>query len=158
MRRVAGGPIVKTLAMTVVGLALVTGSGHLAAQGIHTEFTNLEVLPQDITRQEIVSLMRSYVGAVGGGRCSYCHLVSDALDEPSEDFASDEKAAKRNARVMMEMVSRINSTTLPSLPDRRSPNVEVTCSTCHAGLIRPEAIADVMSTVLEDVGVDAAVE
>ena len=88
MRQVTGGRVVKTLAMTIVGLALVAPSAQLAAQGIPTEFMNLEVLPQDITRQEIVSLMRGYVGAVGGGRCSYCHMVSDQLDQPTDDFAS----------------------------------------------------------------------
>ena len=49
MRRVAGGRMVKTLAMTVVSLALVTDSGRLTAQGIPTEFTNLEVLPPPAT-------------------------------------------------------------------------------------------------------------
>ena len=65
MRQMTGGRGGKTLSMAIVCLALVAATGRLAAQGIPTEFTNLHVLPQDISRQEIVSLMRGYVGAVG---------------------------------------------------------------------------------------------
>ena len=80
----------------VVPAALWNGQ-ELSAQGIPSEFTNLQVLPEDISRQEIVALMRGYVGAVGGGNCSYCHTVSDQLNQPTDDFASDAKATKRKA-------------------------------------------------------------
>lgn len=152
-----GGRIPKTLATMMVGLTLALAGGELAAR-TPSKFTNLQVLPEDITRKELVSLMRGYVGAVGGGTCSYCHMVSDALDQPTDDFASDEKETKRKARVMMRMVNQINTTTLPSLPERRIPNIEVTCATCHGGLTRPEPIADVVSTVLERTGIDAAID
>jgi hypothetical protein len=140
----------------IAAVALWNGR-ELSAQGIPSEFTNLQVLPEDISRQEIVALMRGYVGAVGGGTCSYCHTVSDQLNQSTDDFASDAKATKRKARVMMEMVNRINTTTLPRLPDRESPNVEVTCTTCHGGITRPLAIADLMLTMLEEEGIEAAV-
>ena len=80
------------------------------------------------------------------------------LHQPTDDFASDDKSTKRRARVMMEMVSRINGTTLPSLPDRQSPSVEVSCNTCHGGISRPQPIDDLMATLLEEEGIDAAVE
>ena len=137
-------------------LAFVAVAGDLAAKEVPSEYTNLQVLPRDISRREIVSIMRGWVGAVGGGTCSYCHMVSDGLDQPTDNFASDEKATKRKARIMLEMVNRINTTTLPSLPDRRTPHVEVTCRTCHGGINRPEAIEDVVWAALEDEGIEAA--
>jgi len=59
---------------------------------------------------------------------------------------------------MMEMVRRINTTTLASLPDRREPNVDVTCNTCHGGIARPQPIDDVMASMLEEEGIDAAIQ
>lgn len=157
MRTLTGGTLPKALVMVAMGLTVTSAATELAAQGIPDEYTNLEILPQDISRQEIVSIMRGYAGAVGGS-CSTCHMVSEQLNQPTDDFASDEKATKRRARIMMEMVRRINTTTLASLPDRREPNVDVTCNTCHGGIARPQPIDDVMASMLEEEGIDAAIQ
>ena len=148
-----GWRVVVAVALTMFGLTASAGS----AQGIPEEFTNLEVLPQGISRGELVSVMRGYSSAVGG-RCSSCHMVSDQLDQPTDDFASDEKEAKRKARVMMHMVRDINAVTLTSLPGRPSPSVDVSCDTCHGGVSRPQPIDELVATVLDEEGVDAAVE
>jgi len=90
MRTLTGGTLPKALVMVAMGLTVRSAATELCAQGIPEEYTNLEILPQDISRQEIVSIMRGYAGAVGG-RCSTCHMVSEQLNQPTDDFASDEK-------------------------------------------------------------------
>lgn len=147
---------IESATVAVAFLVFVLAAGELFARGVPETFTNLEVLPNDITRQELVGIMRSYAGAVGG-RCAYCHMVSDRLDQPTDDFATDEKATKRTARIMMKMVADINGKTLASLPERDSPAVEVTCDTCHGGIERPVAIEQEIGTVLESDGVDSAI-
>jgi hypothetical protein len=123
---------------------------------IPDEFTNLQVLPEDITRAELVEAMRGFSGALGV-RCAYCHTVSPGLNQPDDDFAADTKSTKEKARLMLRMVRRINGETLPLLPNRRSPPVEVTCSTCHGGLSRPVPIDQEVEHTLTDDGIDAAV-
>jgi len=146
-----------SLVIIALGTFGTMGAPHLVAQGIPETFTNLRILPGAITRPELVAIMREYTSAVGG-RCSTCHMVSDALDQPIDDFASDAKGTKQRARVMMEMVNRINTSTLTSLPDRREPNIDVTCDTCHGGIARPEPIEDLVASVLGEEGIEAAID
>ena len=54
-----------------------------AAGQIPDEFTNLQVLPEDITRAELVEIMKGFSGALDV-RCSYCHTVSPGLNQPNE--------------------------------------------------------------------------
>ncbi len=128
-----------------------------AAAQIPDTFTNLQVLPADISRAELIGTMRGFAGALGV-RCSYCHMVSDLLNQPDDDFSSDDKATKRKARVMLGMVRRINEEILPRLPERTSPNVQVECRTCHGGIPRPVPIDEEIEHTIADRGIDAAVE
>ena len=128
----------RTVFRTLLATALASAPSAMAAQArIPEEFTNLRFLPEDIQRGELIGIMRNFTIQLGVGRCSFCHMVSDALDQPDDDFASDEKATKRKARVMLQMVQAINQNYLARLPDRGEPNIEVTCATCHAGKNRP---------------------
>jgi tetratricopeptide (TPR) repeat protein len=141
------------LVAVLLGLA---GGGVRATAQIPTEYTNLQILPEDITRPEIVGIMRGYASALGV-RCNFCHTVSASLQGPNDDFASDQKATKRKARVMMAMVERINSELLAELPDRGSPEVAVSCATCHGGIQRPISIQEEVLEVNRTDGVEAAV-
>ena len=58
MRTLTGGTLPKALVMVAMGLTVRSAATELAAQGIPEEYTNIEILPQDISRQEIVSIMR----------------------------------------------------------------------------------------------------
>lgn len=128
-----------------------------AAAQIPDTFTNLQVLPSDIPRSELVGLMRSFSFALGA-RCSKCHAVTDALGDPSDDFTSDVKPAKNQARAMLRMVNDINEEFLAALPARREPHVTVTCMTCHRGVSRPEALEDLLLRVTTQDGIDAALQ
>jgi len=80
--------------------------------------TNLQVLPKDWTRQQVMQVMRSFTAALGA-RCSDCHV--------EDDDASDAKPMKEQARSMMRMTMSINDDHLAALPGRGEPNVRVTC-------------------------------
>lgn len=118
-------------------------------------FINLKVLPQDIPQRQLIDLMRGFTGALDV-RCPYCHVGREGMPLDSFDFASDEKRTKRTARIMLQMVRRIDDSTLTQIPDRPSPEVEVTCFTCHHGVSRPMPLADVLRAALEAGGLDSA--
>ncbi len=108
---------------------------------------NLQVLPKEWTRQQVIQVMRSFTAALGA-RCSDCHV--------EDDDASDAKPMKEQARSMMRMTMAINDDHLAALPGRDEPNVRVTCITCHRGVPRPEPIEAILRRDVDEQGVDAA--
>ena len=137
-------------------IALVLAPAPATAQArIPDEFTNLQVFPEDIEQRELIGRMRGFTSGLGVGRCSHCHTVSDGLDQPDDDFASDDKPTKVKARAMLRMVQAINADHIAQLPDRGEPAVEVTCVTCHSGKPRPTTLAQEITWAMEDGGPDA---
>jgi len=140
-------------------LFILTTAALVAAPALRAQipdhFTNLKVLPDTISRAALIEQMRQFSFALNV-RCSYCHEVSDGLNEPADDFASDNKTTKQRARVMLRMVRDINEQYLPRLPDRRQPEMHVRCTTCHGGLHRPEGLDDLLFRLVTDSGVDTA--
>jgi len=111
-----------------------------------SEFKNLQVLPQDITRDQLLATMRGFTRGLGV-RCNHCHVVTATEPEEKLDFPADTKEEKRVARVMYQMAKEINGTWLqrveaaeghaetteaPAGPPR------VSCWTCHRGKTEPE--------------------
>jgi len=137
-----------------VAVAATTLPATLAAQQEPPK--NLQVLPQDMTRREVTQVMRGFTQGLGL-RCSSCHVGEEDQPLSTYDFASDDKAMKIKAREMLRMVGAINGTYLADLPQRREPNVQVTCATCHRGVARPEPIEFIVQSTAEFDGVDAAV-
>jgi tetratricopeptide (TPR) repeat protein len=119
-------------ALVLVG-ALSTLWAAPAAGQIPQTFTNLQVLPKDISRAELVATMRGFAGALGV-RCTHCHVGPDNLE--GMDFGTDDKETKRTARVMLRMVRSINSDFLAKLPDDED-KLDVGCATCHRSAKRP---------------------
>ena len=138
----------------LVLFALIVSIGPAAAQ-IPDEFTNLKVLPKDIGRDDMVSLMRDFSSALGV-RCKFCHLGESEDSLEGYDFASDEPKHKQIARGMMQMTSELNGKLLPQT-GLRSP-APVRCVTCHHGLAEPQTIDRLLMEVIEEDGVDAAAE
>jgi len=118
-------------------------------------FTNLKVLPKDITQRQLLDVMRGFTAALGV-RCPFCHVGREGMPLDSFDFASDQKRTKRTARIMLRMVHRIDDSTLTQIPERETPNVEVTCFTCHRGVNRPMPLQNVLRTALDAGGLDSA--
>jgi hypothetical protein len=98
------------------------------------KFTNLQVLPKDISKDDLVDTMRLFARSLGV-HCDHCHEeVGDNVD-----WASDKKDAKNAARTMLKMVHDINSNYMPKtepLPGEKSGD-KVNCWTCHRGEKEP---------------------
>lgn len=143
----------------IVAAALTVPASTLAprAAAAQEEFTNLQVFPEDISRPELMGAMRGFAMALGV-RCTHCHVDGEGVPFAERDWASDEKPAKEKARAMLRMVQAINGEYLAQLPDRRGPNVAVTCATCHGGVRRPEAIDRVVERLIDEEGIDFAEE
>lgn len=147
---------VRPLAPIFLAAGLALFAAPCAAQlQLPDSFTNLEVLPKDISRAELLATMRGFTEALGV-RCDACHVTKEVQGRHRFDFPSDDKVMKRRARVMLRMVRAINHRFLDSLPERVVPNVSVTCSTCHGGVKRPEPIQDIVHRTLESAGADSA--
>ncbi len=146
----------RTVLRTLLTAVLASAPSTSAAQArIPDEFTNLRFLPEDIQQRELIGIMRNFTIQLGVGRCSFCHTVSDRLDQPDDDFASDDKATKRKARAMLQMVQAINQDHIAQLPDRGDPTIEVTCGTCHAGKNRPTTLEQEVTWALADGDIEA---
>jgi hypothetical protein len=120
------------------------------------KFTNLKVLPKDISKDDLESTMRGFAFALGT-RCDHCHSEKKA-PEKGLDFAADDKDAKKNARVMLEMVTAINKDYVGRIEkaDHTQP-IRVECVTCHRGLTQPRTLKAVLSDSLEKDGLDKTI-
>lgn len=147
-RHVAGA----VLAIAVLAIAQAGAPDTVRGQ-IPSEFTNLQVLPEDISRAQLVGIMRNFAGALGV-RCNTCHVGDDPSDFTGYDFASDDKELKRVARAMMEMGREINGPLLAATG--REDRVRVQCSTCHRGIRRPIPLTDEILNAVREDGVGAA--
>jgi hypothetical protein len=135
--------------------ALLAAWASGAGAQIPDKFVNLQVLPKDIPRAQLVETMRSFAGALGV-RCQHCHVGTDPQDLRTFDFPADTKEPKQVARAMLRMVHEINSKLLPQAG--RPQVVTVRCFTCHHGTTKPEALEDVLAAAVEEEGVDAALK
>ncbi|HWY70836.1 MAG TPA: hypothetical protein VNX88_19365 [Terriglobales bacterium] len=71
---------------------------------IPDKYTNLKVLPLDITKAQLLPIMKGFSKS-SGQRCSHCHVATDDLS--SADFASDEKPAKSEARELLRLIRNL---------------------------------------------------
>jgi hypothetical protein len=117
----------------VLAVTIGAASGHAPGQ-LPQKFTNLQVLPKDVTPKALVEQMRSFAIELGT-RCEHCH-VGAGNDLSTFDFASDAKPEKATARMMMRMIAALQAEYLHDVGDpARLP--KVTCYTCHRGALRP---------------------
>ena len=96
---------------------------------------NLQVLPKDIAREELIATMRGYTAGLGV-QCNYCHVQEGRGGR--NDFATDEKAPKKTARVMITMMSHVNETLASGLGKPAADITKVQCATCHRGEAIPK--------------------
>ena len=137
--------------------ALVLGASRAEAQKpFPPEKTeNLQVFPKDMPVRSLVDTMRSFTNALGV-RCTYCHIGNEGETLNTFNFASDDKDAKKKARVMLQMVAAINNDHLAKLVDRKSPPINVSCMTCHRGVTDPRPLSQVVLNAYDVAGADSA--
>lgn len=142
--------------------SLTTVAAPLAAQGggppqQQGPPKNLQVLPKDMPRGQVVQIMRGVAGALGV-RCDYCHVEGPDKTFQTMDFASDEKDTKKTAREMMKMAMDINTKYLTGAMGRTlTERSQVRCVTCHHGVAKPRTLQSEVATAYENGGADSAV-
>ena len=103
-----------------------------------SEFTNLEVLPADITKDELKRHMKRITKSLGV-KCDYCHRTD------IRDYATDEIREKVIARDMMRMVERLNREHFT-----REGAAQATCFMCHHGQREPRLASGAPAEASED--------
>lgn len=142
------------LPVALLATALLMVGGTAAVAQIPDEFTNLQVFPKDVGKQDLVIAMRNFSMGLGV-RCTHCHLAKTPDDFSSIDWASDELAPKKDARRMMQMVATINTQLLPE--DKDKDGLRVQCVTCHRGLQNPDSLDKVLMKEYSAGGVEASI-
>jgi hypothetical protein len=99
---------------------------------------NFKVLPQDITKDSLDTIMDHFKMALGV-KCGFCHARSAT---GGMDMASDDKPEKEIARKMMIMTANINQYMRSLSGDSTQAWEAVTCITCHRGDPHPEVNYD----------------
>lgn len=100
------------------------------------EYSNLKILPKDISEEELVGVMKNFNASLGV-KCSFCHAPGT---DGKLNFASDENKHKDVARGMMKMTMGINKKYFKT---KNPKEFQVTCFTCHNGNKHPEKTAPI---------------
>lgn len=134
----------------LLSVVLLAGSVTVhAQQDMFANPENLQVLPEDISPQELRATMRGFAMATGL-RCASCHVAGDAEDFSTYDFPNDEKELKNKARAMLKMVNVINTRHLADFGDDR---LQVQCLTCHRGVQKPQFTGQILAEAAAEDGV-----
>src|SRR6266487_549906 len=79
------------------------------ANSSDTLYKNLQVLPKDITKDSLDTIMKGITQSLGV-KCFYCHVHEGNDFKAGWKFDSDDKPEKNTARYMMKMAAGINAT------------------------------------------------
>jgi hypothetical protein len=138
MKRVVCGAVVMGFALAATLGAQAPAQEQGRAGGAPPPPTNLQVLPKDIPRAQLLQAMQAFNQALGV-QCSHCHQFVGPGD-PTNDMASDVKPQKNIARAMIRMVGTIRPAVTAAVPTKAATDVRVVgCWTCHRGQAIPEA-------------------
>jgi len=114
------------------------GSPPLASPPSFPKPTNVKVLPQNLTGEQVHDIMEQWAHSLGV-RCDSCHTEDlDAVGpdgRPRLKFTDDSKPMKAIARLMYTMTDEINANYIAKF---KGSGVSVTCGTCHRGQVSPE--------------------
>lgn len=102
-------------------------------------YRNLKVLPKNINKEQMDSVMKHFTSALGV-KCNFCHEFNQ--EQKAMDFASDANEHKSVARNMLRMTEKINKKYFDVKDsDELTTTLEVTCYTCHNGKAHPGKFA-----------------
>lgn len=142
--------------LRIVFLNISLFSSVTASAGLFDDATNLKVLPEDITAEELRATMRG-ISMGTGNRCSACHVGEVEADLSTYDFSLDDKANKLKARKMIKMTKEINASLARAFPEAGESIVAVTCATCHRGQSKPLMIEDILQASVAADGLDESI-
>ena len=136
--------------------SFVMAIGLTANAQIPDTFTNLQVLPPDISKPELISTMRGFALSLDV-RCEHCHVGEEGKGLESIRFPADDRETKRVARVMIAMTANINETLKSKIGRDPGDLLEVTCFTCHHAATHPQTLEDALQEVYAGSGAGAAI-
>lgn len=122
-----------TIGAVVISADVQRGRGAAGPQ-------NLQVLPSDMTMQQITQMMQSVRQALGV-QCNHCHVGGPA------DRAKDDLPTKTVARNMIRMVMMLNQNMGATMEEPK-----ITCFTCHRGALTPATAPEGGGLLLPAVG------
>jgi hypothetical protein len=114
------------VAMIAVSMAFTNDQDRL--------YKNLKVLPKNITKPQMDSVMKSFTIALGV-KCNFCHMKVEGSD--AWDFPSDANKHKLVARDMLKMTAKINKKYFDFTGNNELATKVVSCYTCHNGRKEP---------------------
>src|SRR5258705_5523062 len=117
---------------------------------------NLQFFPKDMTGQQILPIMQNFNAALGVN-CTYCHNSEPPVDNPKNDFASDDKETKKKARVMLALARDVNMKLQSELGKPAAELTNVQCITCHRGVAIPKQLVTIMMETAGKEGVNKAI-
>ncbi|HKN66667.1 MAG TPA: c-type cytochrome [Gemmatimonadaceae bacterium] len=120
---------------------------------IPSRFENLRVLPKDISRDSLLSVMLGFANGLGV-QCGYCHSGGDPRTLVGVQFKADDKPAKVRARAMYTITSQVNALLRADTAGRQL-EAAVTCLTCHRGLPDPRPLHEVLAATMARAGTDS---
>ena len=121
----------------LVAVLLLAGAASARTAQLPSKFTNLQVLPKDISGADLVNMMKGFTRALGV-RCEHCH-VGEGDDLTKFDFPADTKPTKVTARKMLTMTATLNDAVKDIGEPSKTP--KITCFTCHQGAVKPATAA-----------------
>jgi tetratricopeptide (TPR) repeat protein len=116
--------------------------------------SNLQVMPKDIPRDQLIAQMQSIAQALGV-QCNYCHVQEGRGGR--NDMASDEKPTKKVARQMMIFARELNDKLPAVVGKSANETTRVGCSTCHRGLPIPQTLQQTLSRAVTEKGLEGAI-
>jgi len=122
--------------IVVAALGVVVTAAIAATSPPERKFTNLKVLPKNISSAALSKIMvDDFVDGLGVS-CGFCHV--EQKNSHGLDYASDEKPEKQIARLMMRMTMGVNKKYFKlKHPQIGDSVLVISCVTCHNGLPRP---------------------
>ena len=136
MKRLLCGAVTMGWMLTAALGAQAPAAGQGRAGGAPLPPANLQVLPKDIPRPQLLQTMQAFNQALGV-QCSHCHQFVGPGD-PMNDMAADVKPQKNAARAMMRMVAVVNPQVATGVNKTPETATRVGCWTCHRGQAIPE--------------------
>jgi hypothetical protein len=120
------------------GQGAAPAAGRQGGGGGGRGFTNLTVLPANMPAPQVIQVMQGFEAALGV-TCEHCHVFF-GQGNAMNNMASDEKQAKKTARVMMVMARDINAKFATDLGKPAADVTPVMCGTCHRGKAIPDYV------------------
>src|SRR5262245_48234508 len=116
--------------------------------------TNLQVMPKDTPREQVLLTMQAFTVSLGV-QCNYCHVQEGRGGR--NDMASDEKQPKKTARQMMVFARELNEKLPAVVGKAANDTTRVGCMTCHRGVAIPKQLTQLLNETVNAKGLDAAV-